>query len=54
MRALTRVPAHFQSEAVSNTFGIVPVAGICRGFENLRTSHTRPPARNHRTVSCQC
>jgi len=54
MPELTRLPAHFQKEAVSNTFGIVPAAGICRGFENLRTSHTRPPARNHRTVSCQC
>jgi hypothetical protein len=54
MPELTRLPAHFQRKAVSNTFGIVPAAGICREFENLRTSRTRPPVRNRRTVSCQC
>ena len=54
MRELTRLPADFQREAVSNTFGIVPAAGICRGFENFRTSRTPPTARNRRTVSCQC
>jgi len=54
MPELAQVPAYFQNEAVTYTVGIGPAAGICRGFEHLRTSRTRPPARIRRTVSCQC
>ena len=54
MPELAQVLAYFQNEAVTGTVGIVPAAGPCRGFENLRTSRARPPARNRRTVSCQC
>jgi hypothetical protein len=54
MPELTQIPDHFQREAVTNILGIVPAAGTCGEFEIFRTSGTRPPARNRRTVSCQC